>query len=186
MVTPSLAEKANRIQPYLVTPFGDAAVIPIRTFIETILPPIPSDMDFEDLVANLAQHRGPANQVLTKNGHLWGYSVNTPACLRATRAFVPLQTCAERVAREITSAAQTFFFSDSHRKFVRKLDPAFPDACFRSREDLCATETSPNWHSFAVPGVYQQEANRATVAHVSTMHPEKSRNHVLIPIQTER
>ena len=154
------------------TPFGDATVVPIQTFIASVLPPIPSTVDFDDLVCKLGQHRGPAKQVLAKNGRLWGYSVNTPSRLRATRAFMPLQICADRVARETTSVAQTFSFHDGHRRSSTTRDSTLPDAYFQSSEDRCS-ETSRSWHSFAVPGVYQQDATRATVEHVSKTHQRK-------------
>ena len=151
---------------YLETPFGDAFVVPVEVFVDTILPPLPTNVQFDALVAEIEQLRGYLRRIVASNVPLGDYSPGTPSQLEAQSAFAPLEACADSVAGAIVDANQTFSFHIHKREDKPLPHDDYPDAYMWSLEDPPASQPPARWHSIAVPGVYEQTASRKTIKRV--------------------
>ena len=140
--------------------YGDVVVVPIPTFVDTVLPPMPPGVDFDVLVKALERHKGPSTQLVTKSGRLWGYSQGPPSHLKRRRAFAPLKRCADRLAREISDVKRTCLFVGESRASERCSD--YPDVFLQICEP-CAASRFDKWHSLAVVGSFGTETTPCNV-----------------------
>ena len=153
---------------FLETPFGDAFVIPIKTFVDTVLPPIPRNIQFDALVAEIEQYNGCSNRSVSSHECPCGCSPGSLSHSETESAFTTLRIFAERVARAIADASQTFSFHDDKApgNVSRSFDYV-PDASFRTCEDDSTSQSSAYWHSIAVPGASARTATKKTAKRVS-------------------
>ena len=138
------------------TPVGDALEIPSSTFLEQLLPPLPSGVDVDAFARRIRRSKRLSAPVLTKSGHLWGYSKRSPSEMEPSRAFWYLRLCIQRVSRKLRKPLTCIFehngdFSGSGS------DDSFPDAYLRlaRSEDNSALA----WSSVVVSGEYQRMAS---------------------------
>lgn len=137
----------------LDTPYGTAQWVPLPTFVDVFLPPMPPLVDLDKLIRKIKRVRAPSNQILTKNDHLWGYSQKRPSDFARGDAYKYLYTCAERLARVAVKSAPRYklIHNNENLWYLNERTPdSLPDAYVcRSSHDSDAT-----WESIAVSGAY--------------------------------
>ena len=137
----------------LDTPYGNAQWVPLPSFVDVFLPPMPPLVDLDKLIRKIKRVHAPSKQILTKNDHLWGYSQKRPLDFTRGDAYKYLYTCAERLARVAVKSAPRYKLIHNNENLwylnERTLD-SLPDAYVcRSSHDSDAT-----WESIAVSGAY--------------------------------
>lgn len=126
------------------TPLGDAAQVPIQTFIDAFLPPLDDRVNYDALMED-----GAGKELIAGNGHMWGYKLKNPSDMTPDRAFQPLQSCAAKFARFIQEGNPScrFFNRATRRSSVEEeeLSASSPDACLvvgRNTKDIPANPWS--------------------------------------------
>ena len=157
---------------------GDASIVTLTTFMDSVLPPLSTDIDLDALVRNLKRVRAPTRQIITKNGHLWGYSRRIPSQLEHARVFSYIESCAARLRRRFPSKDATFCFQND-ANFALCNSESFPAAYFYAPPtDMSSTL---DWTRIAVSGAYMVQISPYSCSTVSITHSRhKTSTHTLM------
>ena len=133
------------------TSSGDVHVVPLATFMDSLLPQISPDINFNALVRHFKRVKAQKRQVITRNGRLWGYSKRIPSQLESSRVYLHVKSCITRLANRFPGKTVTFAFQDD-RDFALCNTYSFPAAYFYAPP----TDVSPtlDWTRIAVSGAY--------------------------------
>ena len=114
----------------LWTPYGDAARVSTKVFLDRFLPALPPGVDLGIRVASLRRRRKLWRLLVAKNDRLWGYSRRDPFQAEPSCAFTPLQTCYQRLATALPGRNALSFINnaDGSWNLYERDEDALPDA----------------------------------------------------------
>ena len=83
------------------TKYGVASLVPISTFVDSVLPPLPPQINFEPFVESIREIRCHKKRIVTKEDRLSGYGRRDTYSLRPRpNAIEPLRTCGRRLGKK--------------------------------------------------------------------------------------
>ena len=147
-------------------PFADADLIPLTSFVDNFMPPLPSGLNLDAFIRRLKAKRRSGKQLITKEDRLWGYGAKLPSQFQPNRAFRHLKTCADRLATALPRRTPIHrFIQTSPSSSQPCIVDSFPDVYFGS----CEKEASQSlrWSDIAVCGIFALEASESTKTEVS-------------------
>ncbi|KAJ3555678.1 hypothetical protein NM688_g2446 [Phlebia brevispora] len=117
----------------VTTPFGEANEIPLNAFLEELLPPLHSSIQFDELLPRAG--KSGISFPVAQNGRLWGYAANTPSSLKGlptpdgrvdwTTIAIPgaysktkTKVDLEENITKITQCMSQCMYRDARRRFV--------------------------------------------------------------------
>ena len=156
----------------LWTPYGDAARVPTKVFLDRFLPALPPGVDLGIRVASLRRRRKLWRLLVAKNDRLWGYSRKNPSDIGVHASFTPLQRCFQKISTAFPGRnGVSFVFNNGGpwESFERTED-ALPDA-WLAHNSRSLTDSVDQWCSIAVSGVYQLKINKASFEDVRAPYP---------------
>ena len=167
MSTPSLvAAPASPSPPpseHLKTPFGRAIEVTTSFFLETLLPPLREDLDFQTFVEDMPTLK--KLRLITKNGRLWGYDANPPSRHKGCKIspFCDLHSCATKLLKTVPGIESTTVLLNGRTKewdLEKRAEDALPDAYLVLRTEGKAGKLMPvDWTSIAVSGAYYKSCS---------------------------
>ncbi|KAJ3548962.1 hypothetical protein NM688_g5229 [Phlebia brevispora] len=160
---------APRVRPTdasrpVATLIGQAYCIPTRDFLSRVLPPLPLDLNLDDLLEKGAFSR--RNGAITKHGRLWGYGGKGPAGVdgeSVTDAFAHLSRNIHSIVKTVKGPRSTLTFynnKEGKANFVQRTTTTLPDAFF------VLTTCMPNsihWTDIAVFCEYRKKSSKEDI-----------------------
>ena len=133
------------------------------------MPQLPKTIHYSTFLDKIERQRGPARQVVTKGGRLWGYAQRNPSDMERGRAYQYIYSAAERLVKAVPGLAAThrFVHNDANIwNICSRTEDSFPDAYLCPAED----DGQPlSWEKIAVSGVYASEDTEGFAVMVCTL-----------------